>query len=126
MNIFSKFIDDIYVDNEDMLIDIVKGMSNLASHPQTEFINIAAGSEDIIDVVLRLLQHKNERVFSPMVKYVGGIMNSDNAELPKTYLKKDVFEKLGSILYSSNSATIKEALWGISNILANFSDDHVY
>lgn len=55
MKIFNKFIDDIYVDNEEMLIDIVKGMSNLASHPNVEFINIAAGNEELIDVVLRLL-----------------------------------------------------------------------
>ena len=101
MKIFSKFIDDIYVDNEDMLIDIVKGMSNLASHPEVAFINIAAGPEEIIDVVLRLLQHKNERIFSPMVKYLGGIMNSDNAILTSAYLEKGVLDQLGSILFSS-------------------------
>jgi hypothetical protein len=34
MKIFTKFVDEIFVEDEDMLIDIVKGMSNLASHPQ--------------------------------------------------------------------------------------------
>lgn len=38
-----------------------------------------------------------------MVKYVGGVMNSDNTELQQAYLNKDVLEKLGYILYSSNS-----------------------
>jgi hypothetical protein len=55
MKIFSKFIDDIYIDNEDMLIDIVKGMGNLASHSDVNFIEIAAGPPEIIDVVIRLL-----------------------------------------------------------------------
>lgn len=63
MKIFVKFIDDIYVENEEMLVDIVKGMSRLASHPNLQFINIAVGPPFIIDVVLRLLEHKNERIF---------------------------------------------------------------
>ena len=109
-----------------MLIDIVKGMSNLASHPNVTFINVAAGPEEIIDVVLRLLQHKNDQIFSPMVKYVGGIMSGDNDILTSAYLQKGVLEQLGSILFSSNSSTVKEALWGFSNVLANFSEDHKY
>lgn len=35
MNIFGRFIDDIYKsEDEEMLVDVVKGISNLASHPK--------------------------------------------------------------------------------------------
>ena len=61
-----------------------------------------------------------------MVKYFGGMMNSDNADLTYDYLNKGALEHLGSILYSSNSSTIKEALWGFSNITANYTEDHKF
>ena len=61
-----------------------------------------------------------------MVKYFGGMMNSDNADLTYDYLNKGALEHLGSTLYSSNSSTIKEALWGFSNINANYTEDHKF
>ena len=57
----------------------------------------------MVQIICNLLSHKNERIFSSIVKYVGGIMASTDNRITMKYLENDVLEKLGSILYSSNS-----------------------
>jgi importin subunit alpha-1 len=111
-------------DNEEVLVDIVKGLSELAATDSSMALDWVSGvSFDkngvIIATMVDLLSSKNEQLYQKALPFVGGILNSDNEVISQKCMLSGVVDKLTNLLYSANGRVIKETLWAFSNYCAN-------
>jgi len=53
-----------------------------------------------------------------VLKYVGGIMKSDNIAIINKCLEYGALDRIGNMLNNQNTAIVKNALWAFSNFVA--------
>lgn len=69
--------------------------------------------------MVELLCSKNEQLYQNALRYVGGILNSDNQVISQKCMLNGVVDKLINLLYAPEGKVVKETLWAFSNYSAN-------
>ena len=86
VNIFLVFIHEFEksIDDEERLVEIVKGLHLLARMNKQDVIKIVSGidhpqgSGALISIMCEMLSRKNEALYSGAVKYIGSILVSED------------------------------------------------
>lgn len=65
-----------------------------------------------------LLGSKHDQVYKSCLKYVGGILGSENMDITNRLLDTNAIEKITNIMYSAKNDDVKKALWCLSNFTA--------
>ena len=109
MNIFCEFI-DVFVadpDGEETLTDLTKGLQNLAANSNEESLRYVSGhglrqelGSNLIGQMVELVGSKNVSIFSNALKYVGGIISSDDTSIADKVILCDGLDKITDILFS--------------------------
>lgn len=79
----------------------------------------------MIAIMTDLLSHKNSLISGKALVYIGGILNSEDPQIPAKFEFNGGIDKLTNILYDADFIRVKQACWAISNFNAsgnNFSE----
>jgi importin subunit alpha-1 len=66
-----------------------------------------------------LLSSKNENLHKEALRFMGGILNSDDPKIINKAVFNGVVDKVINILYSPSHNLVKEGLWTLSNFCAS-------
>ena len=85
MIIFCEFIEGFVGNDEEALIEITKGLSNLSANDSEESLRLVCGlglknnlGGSLIGQMCELIGSKNVIIYMNAVRYIGGILSSDN------------------------------------------------
>jgi hypothetical protein len=107
----------MYCDDPDILSDCLWAISYMADTDDDNTIGILASGETL-PKVMECLGSKEFNLFVPALRCLGNIVTTNDPEVVDRAIFEGAFERLTSILFSSNSGLIKECCWAFSNITA--------
>ena len=73
----------------------------------------------MIQVMCDILMCKNEGLAQSALKYIGGILGSNNQNAIEKLMFNGVIDKLTSLCYSARHQIVKECCWAFSNLTAS-------
>ena len=128
MVIFCEFFEVFSTKTQDVdaLLDITKGLSNLSAFDNERSLRLVSGlglrpeiGSTLIAQMSDLLINKDAAIQSHCVRYMGGIMSSEDANIVDKALESNVIDRITNILFQQQPQLVKEALWTLSNIAAS-------
>lgn len=123
-SIFNEFVTAFNnEDDEDTLVDCLKGLKELTNVPDEDFLLLVSGlksdsTPSLIATMSDFLESKNEHIFHNALRYFGGITAAEDSRIPALAVKHGVLDRITNLMYSSNNNIVKECVWTISNITA--------
>jgi len=121
---FIEYFHQSGIQDESTLIDIVQALAQLSSTSDGEALKWVSGinfAQDgvLIAVMCDLLSNKNEAIHKEALRYMGGILNSEEERIFTKSMFNGLLDKVINIMYSPNHNLVKESLWTLSNLTAS-------
>ena len=89
------------VDNDQLLADLVQGLSNIASNSDQEYLQLACSSELVMKTMFELLSaNKEDKIQCSILKFIGCVMSIENLAIINKCLEFSALDRVGNVLNS--------------------------